>query len=262
MAGWLCAQKRPIDGLYTIFRDYYSEEDLPDYLLLLDDDTYVQIPAVLDYLQQYSGAHVFAGCLSRVRWMNFSFPYGGWGTFFSRKTLELWRHRLYCQRQSLNDFEKFACERLRENQIGEMLLFREGMSLLELMHRYSEDQPYLKFDQWNEVGFCLHSDTALAYFVNFYRIAEHATTIPGGGHPRGKVMYYEEDRLLGYNGSLRFAGQQLFGARKQKKECLHKNDTLCTLSSHLCHYITPEHMMELFEGQRNGEWQLPIINQF
>lgn len=250
-AGWLCAQKRPLDGLYAIFRDYYCrQEDLPDYLFLLDDDSYVQMPAVLEYLQQFNGAHVFAGCLSRVRWMNFSFPYGGWGTFLSRKALELWRHRLYCRNQILTDFEEFACNRLKENQIGELSLFQEGMSLLELMHRYSANQPYLNFDQWNDVGFCLHSDTALAYFVNFYRIAEHATSIPGGGHPRGKVMYYEEDRLLGYNGSVRFAGQQLFGSRKQKKECLHKNDTLCTLSSHLCHYITPEHMVELFDQQQ------------
>jgi len=46
--GWLCAQKRPARGLIKAIRAYQTQGDdneshftsLPDYLIIVDDDTY------------------------------------------------------------------------------------------------------------------------------------------------------------------------------------------------------------------------------
>jgi hypothetical protein len=39
-AGWLCAQKRPIDALYNVIRSYNETlASFPDYLFIMDDDT-------------------------------------------------------------------------------------------------------------------------------------------------------------------------------------------------------------------------------
>lgn len=51
--GWMCAQKRPIDGLRLVIEHYakHSKETLPDYLLLIDDDTHFpQMDRFLFYL--------------------------------------------------------------------------------------------------------------------------------------------------------------------------------------------------------------------
>lgn len=309
-AGWLCAQKRPIDALYKIAKGYYSLrheiDTLPQFLMLVDDDTYVNLPAVLQYFENHSQYYLYddnhqdsvlgadgtntndapavliAGCLARVRWMNFSFPYGGWGTFFSRPTLRRFLQPLYCDFPLLSkkygyttttktrsetktwnkagiemsQFVLHACERLRDNNMGEANYFQNGMSLLDLLYSYSSHQAYTNFTHWDRFGFCFHSDTALAYFANYYHITDHARSIPGMGHPR-KTLWYDEDRIVSYRGSLRFAGQQLPGARKQQKECNHRNTTLCSLDAHLCHYVTPDHMQYLYEQQQKKNDNLP-----
>jgi len=297
-AGWLCAQKRPIDALYAVLTQYISAQRngetlqssasrsstllLPHYLFLLDDDTYVNMPAVLQFLQSTpllndpdEQARIIAGCLSRLRGMNISFAYGGWGTYFSRRTLQRWIQPLYCDTNattnksngfSNEEFENHACWRLQQNEIGERSLYRYGDSLIELLYRYTMEQPYRQFASWKENTnrnktpfYCFHSDTAFAYFANYYRLAQHAglaattTTTAKATAKMGSdtlaPLYYDEDRLLGYNGSLRYAGQQRYGARAQKRQCWHRNDTFCTSASHLCHYVTPEHMRALYNQQ-------------
>jgi hypothetical protein len=37
--GWLCAQARPLHALFQV-QHYYERHSLPDYLLIVDDDTY------------------------------------------------------------------------------------------------------------------------------------------------------------------------------------------------------------------------------
>jgi hypothetical protein len=290
--GWLCAQKRPIDGLVSVISQYRQRLStkvnsttaaavLPDYLFVVDDDTYVNMDPVLEQLlfilfQQHDGstiknAHYIAGCLSRARFMNFSFPYGGWGTFVSRAALENWMRPIHCTPAStttttnssrtettarrLQEFEEprpsiekdpfvsHACGRLSENRIGEANVFRNGMSVSDLLYAYTMDQAYLDVVKWSGPGFCLHSDTAFSYFVHFYRIGVHAS-VTGQQNRRWS---FDEDRITGYKGSTRFLGQQLKGSRAEKGQCNHRNDTLCTHEAELCHYITPERMRELYQ---------------
>ena len=42
--GWMCAQTRPISGLMKVYKHYMnSHERLPDYLIIMDDDTYINM---------------------------------------------------------------------------------------------------------------------------------------------------------------------------------------------------------------------------
>ena len=276
-----------------------TKEALPDYLFIIDDDTYVNMPLVLDELFSLPSssssatsdagleARMVAGCMHRPRFMNFSFPMGGYGYFISKPSLERWMRPLYCENGNSNttneiittlnattvqrqqqqnhspeddDFVTHACRRIVQNQIGEGAMFRQGMSIAELMRAYTTAYAYLDIDQWTGPGFCLHSDTTLAYFSNYYRLSEHASTV-NRQHFRWN---FEEDRLIGYKGSVKFLGQQWRGSRKQKRECNHRNDTLCTAESELCHYITPEHLVALHQNiilnksQAAGPGEVPV----
>jgi hypothetical protein len=79
--GWMCAQKRPFDGFAQIIATYESQSDrrddndltiiqkrLPDYLIIMDDDTWVNLDNVLQYIpNEYpmDEPHAVAGCMIR-----------------------------------------------------------------------------------------------------------------------------------------------------------------------------------------------------
>jgi len=68
--GWMCAQKRPIDGFRLALEHYQNTtEPLPNYLLIIDDDTYVNMPAIKEMCEDHypiSEPHVVTGC--RFTW--------------------------------------------------------------------------------------------------------------------------------------------------------------------------------------------------
>jgi len=250
--GWLCAQKRPIDALYRVLTVEYTQQKLPDVLFLVDDDTYLNLTAILPQLSLVQPSYT-TGCLSRVRYANFSFPYGGWGVWMTKSTLKRWRMPLNCstgsaalaipswnESTSEKSFQSQACNQLKQNLAGEQAVYEEGMSLIELLHRYVHQFPYLEYVSGANT-FCWHSDTVLAYFINYYHLTDHAKLL-GDGHPR---FVYHEDRITGHRGSLRFAGKQSWKAKEQKKECHHRDDGTCDASAHACHGVTPGHMKEL-----------------
>jgi hypothetical protein len=269
-AGWMCAQKRPSDGFFATLSSYKeSGTSLPDYLVVMDDDTYMNMNNVAPFLQTaYPAheAHAVAGCMirSRVREHNFTIPFGGWGTIFSRPAIENFQKALYCQQYQYNhnttlapvlssgdgdgkdDFTNLACWRLSQDSIGEAAVFVEGMSVAELMHAYVKNFKYTDISQWkrSSIGFCLHSDWAWGYFVNFYFVAIHSDN--------PKFEHLLEDRLRGYDGSLIYAGKQTPAVRAQQKQCLNKKE-FCFASSHICHYITPDAMDKLHGAVRELE---------
>ena len=80
--GWLCGQKRPSHGIGKLSRFYRGNSRiLPDFLLIVDDDTYINMDW---FTQQYRGFNTSlpradAGCLviNPAHMTNFSFPFGG-----------------------------------------------------------------------------------------------------------------------------------------------------------------------------------------
>ena len=267
-AGWMCAQKRPFDGFYNMIQkyNYRSVENLPDYLLVIDDDTWVNVDQMIQYIpQEYPAniAHVVAGCMmiTNAAVMNFTVPYGGYGILFSRQALSHLIQPLHCGEFTRNasiaklpveaDFETRACWRLGRNGIGERRFYEDGMSLAELMHIYAVDNPYSNIKNWTREGFCMHSDWLWAYMTNYYHLAAPPT------QPRFKNPRVLHDRLIGYNRSQvrpwTSKSEEAKAERHLLGQCQHGNDLrnvgkspsgneFCGPEAHLCHRITPTYM--------------------
>ena len=194
--GWMCAQKRPMAGFGKALQTYRQNSndtkqpqqlDLPDFLVIMDDDTYYNMESVVQGLKEIQedhplsdgglGGFVVAGCLirSKLKRFRWSFPFGGWGTIFSRDALEAMLQPLHCG--DLHDsnstsfiqetptskdtdasfYSSLFCPKLMKDRIGELKVYRDGMSLADLMYRYVMREPYTDHANW-DVGVCLHSD--------------------------------------------------------------------------------------------------------
>ena len=159
-AGWLCAQKRPMDGMYELISSY-PKNDFPDYLIVMDDDTWVNMDVFLRTLQSnftIDRPLLVAGCRisSRRGERHFKFPYGGWGYTFTKSLLEAMTKPRHCPPEHADDSE--FCERLALNNAGEREVFLDGMSALELMYQYAHHQRMTDIDNWTRAGFCMYSE--------------------------------------------------------------------------------------------------------
>lgn len=86
--GWMCAQKRPLDGMYHVLQRYArKEEAIPDFLFIIDDDTFINMDRLVpDLIQNYpvDQPHAVAGCnFDFLRDSGITFPYGGFGSYLT-----------------------------------------------------------------------------------------------------------------------------------------------------------------------------------
>jgi hypothetical protein len=235
--GWMCAQKRPIDGLWRVLQRYKAEGVLPSYLIVVDDDTYLNMNPLVGTLHNAHAPHeLFAlgGCIFTLpKELRFNFPYGGFGSVFTRKLLENLMRPIYCQAPKLDGFTRFACWRLKQNLIGERQFFKEGMSVAELMYSYSTGLKFTEVDTWtNGIGFCFHSDQAIGYFIGYYHV----------GIPDHRLAKAElSDKLRKHN----FYSYVTIGYGDQ---CENERNE-CDSESMICHYIRPGQMDKLYAGE-------------
>lgn len=266
--GWLCAQKRPLEGFYSYMQRYrtkdlqpfytlasdgvfvqpelWSQEELPDYLLVVDDDTYVNVQLIEPELASRfpsTSAYAVAGCMIRPRGddkskANFTFPHGGFGLVLSKPVLVNFLHPIHCWNVARrdNDVDGFAskvCSQLADNLIGEQPLFQDGMSVLDLIQAYVSHYHYIDYKNWKAPGYCVHSDWVWGYFINAYKLAGNAVFLDS-----------PEDRLRPYWNSSAVLDVE------PRDECFHDNKNLpCSVDSHFCHYTPPEQMRDLHELQ-------------
>ena len=158
--GWVCAQRRLGRALGWLHALYHNSQDIPDFLTIVDDDTYIDQQAVLSYLQREAGngkgSLARAGCVFERNGdtIPFALPYGGFGLFLNGDAVVQLSTSIYCDGAN-RDNE--VCATLRLNSIGEFDVFTEGMTLFELFARFS-----------STVNFCMHSDWLSGYIVEFY----------------------------------------------------------------------------------------------
>jgi hypothetical protein len=164
IASWMCAQNRAVQGLLKAMQHYNSTgQPLPDFLILMKDDTYYNIELfqenfqVRSHSQSPSTPLALAGCMDAQKGMPFTSPDTGFGLMLSRGALKNMLRPLYCQPGPPSRDHREVCSRLEENQIGERSLYREGMSLAGLMYAYSTYQPFTEYRKWT-LGYCWHSD--------------------------------------------------------------------------------------------------------
>ena len=115
-----------------------------------------------------SEARVYAGCLVRspIHMTNFTFPFGGFGSILSKGALIHLFERNQCpgldntatNNNNKEEDSSAFCSRLKENNVGELKYFTNGMSLVELMYKYSSTDKYRDVHKWtSSSGFCMHS---------------------------------------------------------------------------------------------------------
>lgn len=236
-AGWMCAQKRPIDGLH-IALEHYKLNPLPNYLIIIDDDTYMNMEAMVETMTESypeSDCRVVAGCrLNYPKKIAFSFPIGGFGSILTRAALMRLMKPIYCNHEvGKDDFTRFACWRLDQNNVGEANYFRGGMSVADLMYKYSAVLPFTRVNEWDRTGYCFHSDHTLGYFCNFYHI----------GAPLEGAALSDKIRV-------KHSYEYLAGSPECKN-----TKSKCTVDSRICHYIKPERMVILYDEQHAEQHQ-------
>ncbi len=248
--GWLCAQKRANDGLQMVLRQLRQPSaTLPDYLLLIDDDTFVDIPQLTYYLQTIhpdsSNPLVMAGCLIRFK-ESFTIPFGGFGTYLSKGALVRLLTPISCANTkaialSDIDFNQNACYRLQQNLFGERQYFQEGMSLAELMHAYVSTYRFADHPSWtNESSYCVHSDWVWGYFFNYYNVGDALN------HPKHPQSY---NKMTSYRLSEQYAMK--WGLSIQQRMAIEgqcRYTKTCPPEAHMCHYVTADQIRQ--EGQR------------
>jgi hypothetical protein len=239
---WVCAQKRPIDGVHMALEQYKevaassAASPLPDYLLIIDDDTYVNVDRITATVHEHypvHETHVVAGCLfTRLGKLKFTFPFGGFGSILTKAAIQRLMQPINCNNTlDMDDFTRHACWRLQLNLVGERQYFEDGMSVGDLMYKYSAELPFTGAQTWTNAGYCFHSDHALAYFFNFYHLAVPDELLMLGDF---------DDRLRMEHSYARLAGDD---------ECKNKEDK-CSVDSRICHYTKPEQMERLHIEQR------------
>jgi hypothetical protein len=263
--GWMCAQKRPLDGLNLALQQYSkgtnrvnnetSLPSLPNYLVILDDDTYMNMDYFVNNfptMHPMDESHVITGCrLVHPKVIQFAFPFGGFGTILTRKAIENIIRPIYCDTDfwntnmnlKNNGFNQMACWRLNQNLVGEKSFFRDGMSVADLMYAYSSGLSYTNVNEWSDgVGFCFHSDHALGYFIGFYHIAvpdEKWLTLELDHDHQEKQTYNI------FNDSLREDYGYLPLKQDGKLSCKFRGRK-CTSEAPFCHYVQPKQMDDLY----------------
>jgi hypothetical protein len=240
--GWLCAQKRPVEAVVQLLRKYKTIDNAPDYLVILDDDSYIaNVESLQQLLLTYPSHIPSAVAACPIQFRGFLFPWGGYGSFWTRTAMRNFMHPIDCtksgQRYNLDRRSKQTCAQLERNLVGEKRFFQNNMSVAELMYEYSAQQPFTKVFEWEGVGFCMHSDHALAYFINFYLIS-----LPNYGRVKQRRRRLPLQTVHGY-GSLK------------PKQCHDKME--CSRDHTFCHYMTPEMMYPLYVEQYEHRFSYP-----
>lgn len=245
-SGWMCAQKRPIDGLHMALQMYKAEKSMPDYLMIIDDDTYLNIDALSETFRELyspSANHLVAGCTyMRPRRLHFIFPIGGVGSILTRATIEKVMQPIHCNATTERDeFTRWACWRLDQNHVGEKQFFRDGMSVGDLMYAYSAGLPFTGVEKWTDAGYCFHSDHTLGYFFNYYHV----------GVPNGELKASEAptDEVRKKHSYKRLASPEVDVFNGKGGECDHLKHK-CTPESRICHYVGSDQMDSLFSKQK------------
>ncbi|KAL3779513.1 hypothetical protein HJC23_011149 [Cyclotella cryptica] len=216
-SGWVCAQRRLGRAFGWLHSQYHqNESDIPDYLFLVDDDTFIDTANVMSYLQRESdknkGLLMRAGCLFEKNsdTIPFNLPYGGFGLFLNKAAIKQLSRPIHCN----VDHSDRVCSTLQTNYVGEFDIFRDGMSLLELFYKFSATK-----------HFCMHSDWLSGYVIEFYlgetRMDDFGNAEAVSRHSlRGMLDYPMCGNMTAFSGSVRH----------------------CTIHSDTCHNQVPQDM--------------------
>jgi hypothetical protein len=284
--GWHCAQTRFGQALGRVgaeyrkrIRQYYDDENhppgslsaissiLPDYLFLVDDDTYVNVEIIANQIKsELAGVtttnnnnqnimmvptttpttmypRAYAGCASFDSRVNITVPIGGFAVFLTRGSVLRLITPIFCNRTTTttntdddDDDDHLLGELEKElRHFQSQVCQRLQQNILLERDRFVEGMTLsdLSYELSKSApDFCLNSDWLYAYFINYYYLSD----------PIPSHMNSSDGFLLHP-----FRDSYAWG-RTTKGACLLNTVELCTASNetpHVCHYQTPESMMAI-----------------
>jgi hypothetical protein len=175
-AQWLCTQQRYASSVGKVGRWYREEGNVPDYLIITNDNTYVGINETLGYLGAKDPVYplVEAGCLEELQLGHagfFSFPNVDFGVIWNREALKRLIQPIYCNAtRHSGAFVQHVCSQIEKNMAGERPAFQNGMSISDLMARHAAMSPYLNSKRWKDPGYCMLGNWVLGYYANYYQL--------------------------------------------------------------------------------------------
>lgn len=230
--GWMCSQKRPLDGLYQVLEKYRTKEiTVPDYLFIIEEDTFLNMDdLLLDLLRNHPSdkPKAIAGCNRDLRKTGgITFPESGFGSYFTKAAVERFIAPFYCDGR--DQHSTINCWRKNMNDLGEKTYYEEGMSVHQLMHAYTTAFQFTQVEEWSDAGYCMHAEHALAYFTNFYHIPVPNNYLSKGEKPKDKIR--RKHSFIGLQG-------------RTVSECSNEREE-CTAKARICHEIHPAQMDRL-----------------
>lgn len=233
-AGWLCAQKRFPIGVARVVMSYAERgESLPDYLVVVDDDTYYNMDTYYsEIVQNRDSSDPFVGAGCRVtngqnKESGIVFPFGGFGLTFSKGSIQRLLQPLSKSNAMTNDeWQNSTLATIDQNLIVEGETFRDGMNLAEMMEKFALAEPFQNVSRWTR-GYCFHGHWMLAIFTQLYELHSEV-----------------------YMDAIQDSQIKLKSSKKGPRYTnLCKNEYLhCKPSDLACHYQTPHDMERLASG--------------
>ena len=106
--------------------------------------------------QMVSSNNVGGQCVFKNVHRSLHFTFGGFGTLFTRGSLERMTRPIYCNDPD-DPFLVNTCSHPGKNQIGELDIFQEGDSIFDIFYKYA-----------GLPNFCMHSDWLVGYMISYY----------------------------------------------------------------------------------------------
>merc|ERR1712151_511238 len=189
---------------------------LPDYLFLIDDDTFINVRHFNAYMNEEEKIDpaipmVYGGCLIQKTWkfgagetrtsLDWNFPFGGYGLFFSKGSVERLIYPLHCKidgkddsyieapsaNPDLRQFEIEACKQLNLNYVNEKDTYKQGSSISDIASQLSARD-----------DFCMHSDWLTGYLANYYPLSTYDSSTGRNIHQyRNKKCHFERTKKCG-----------------------------------------------------------------
>lgn len=249
--GWMCANSRVGMGYARIGRMYKAmvasggPEMLPEYLICLDDDGYYNMDWFLRFAQENDPSipAAYAGCLIEKphHEVNFSFPFGGFGTVLSRGTILNLIRPLHCRGggSGMDEFMNHACAQIQRNMFGEQESFLEGMSVSDLMGAHAMRANFADLEKFKEAKypFCLHGDWTAGYYLNYYRLSNQIADPWYNGLAAPSTNSIDRPQFrMGNFGKI---------YNKPTGNCLNDGDSKCDRNSKICHRLSMKKMKDL-----------------
>ena len=113
--GWICAQRRLGRALGWLQMQYGDNNiELPDVLILADDDTYLDVEQVKAHMmEETDNTRAVAACLAEQNEaVGFPFAFGGFGTFLNKKAIGELLKPITCKEIS----NEFVCSNLSRRE--------------------------------------------------------------------------------------------------------------------------------------------------